>query len=43
LLAFLKSINVKVTFFVVGKQAILYPEIIKQAFDEGHEIGVHTW
>ncbi|KAI8874872.1 carbohydrate esterase family 4 protein [Backusella circina FSU 941] len=43
LLAYLRTINVKVTFFVVGKQAVLYPEIVRQAFNEGHEIGVHTW
>lgn len=43
LLAYLKSIDVKVTFFVVGIQVLLYPEVMKQAFDEGHEIGIHTW
>lgn len=43
LLAYLKTINVKVTFFVVGKQVIAWPEILKQAYDEGHEIGIHTW
>ncbi|KAG1223778.1 hypothetical protein G6F35_004447 [Rhizopus arrhizus] len=43
LLAYLKTINVKVTFFVVGKQVINNPEILRQAYDEGHEIGIHTW
>ncbi|KAI8645678.1 hypothetical protein BD408DRAFT_338207 [Parasitella parasitica] len=43
LLAYLKTINVKVTFFVVGKQVITYPEILKEAYDQGHEIGIHTW
>ncbi|CAO3614814.1 unnamed protein product [Mucor hiemalis] len=43
LLAYLKTINVKVTFFVVGKQVITWPEVMKQAYDEGHEIGIHTW
>jgi peptidoglycan/xylan/chitin deacetylase (PgdA/CDA1 family) len=42
-LAYLKTINVKVTFFVVGKQVINNPEILRQAYDEGHEIGIHTW
>ncbi|CAO3681647.1 chitin deacetylase [Rhizopus azygosporus] len=43
LLAYLKTINVKVTFFVVGKQVIARPDVLKQAYDEGHEIGIHTW
>ncbi|KAI8972337.1 hypothetical protein BDB01DRAFT_845117 [Pilobolus umbonatus] len=43
LLAYLKKIDVKVTFFVVGIQVIAHPEVMKQAFDEGHEIGIHTW
>ncbi|KAL9556466.1 hypothetical protein MBANPS3_001859 [Mucor bainieri] len=43
LLAFLKTIDVKVTFFVVGKQVTAWPEILKEAYDQGHEIGIHTW
>ncbi|KAI8090258.1 uncharacterized protein B0P05DRAFT_577734 [Gilbertella persicaria] len=43
LLSYLKSIDRKVTFFVVGKQVITWPEILKEAYDQGHEIGVHTW
>ncbi|KAI7906084.1 uncharacterized protein BX663DRAFT_498717 [Cokeromyces recurvatus] len=43
LLAFLKSIDRKVTFFVVGKQVISMPEVLKEAYDQGHEIGIHTW
>ncbi|RCH86317.1 chitin deacetylase, partial [Rhizopus stolonifer] len=43
LLAYLKTIDVKVTFFVVGKQVINNPEILRLAYDEGHEIGIHTW
>lgn len=43
LLTYLKSIDVKVTFFVVGIQVIAHPEVMKQAYDEGHEIGIHTW
>ncbi|KAA9015997.1 polysaccharide deacetylase family protein [Niallia endozanthoxylica] len=33
----------KATFFVVGEQAEQNPEIVKRAFDEGHEIGNHTY
>ncbi|KAG2236467.1 hypothetical protein INT48_003258 [Thamnidium elegans] len=43
LLAYFKSINVKVTFFVVGRQVITWPEVLKEAYDQGHEIGIHTW
>ncbi|KAI9478372.1 MAG: hypothetical protein EXX96DRAFT_483780 [Benjaminiella poitrasii] len=43
LLTYLKSIDRKVTFFVVGKQVIEWPEILKEAYDQGHEIGIHTW
>ncbi|KAI9269207.1 hypothetical protein BDA99DRAFT_570379 [Phascolomyces articulosus] len=43
LLDYLDSINEKVTFFVVGGQVIQYPEILKRAYDAGHEIAMHTW
>lgn len=35
--------GVTATFFVIGQNAQRYPEIVKRAFDEGHEIGNHTW
>ena len=43
LLDVLKASNVKATFFVVGKQAQAFPEIVKRMADEGHEIGNHTF
>ncbi|KAI9495827.1 hypothetical protein BDB00DRAFT_937378 [Zychaea mexicana] len=43
LLDFLKEINEKATFFVVGGQVLQYPEILKRAYDEGHEIAMHSW
>lgn len=43
LLKGLKERNVKVTFFVIGKNAQLYPDIIKQINEEGHLIGNHTY
>lgn len=43
LLQDLKSRNVKATFFVVGSQVKLYPQILKQVADAGHEVGIHTW
>jgi peptidoglycan-N-acetylglucosamine deacetylase len=34
---------VKATFFVVGKRADQYPEIVRRAWAEGHLIANHTW
>lgn len=33
----------KATFFSVGKQAVAYPEILRQVAAAGHTIGNHTW
>lgn len=38
----LKEYNQKATFFVVGRQAVRYPEIIRRILDEGHSLGNHT-
>lgn len=35
--------GVKVTFFVVGNNALKYPDIIKRMYLEGHDIGIHTY
>lgn len=43
LLDLLKERNIKCTFFVVGKNAKAYPQIIRRIIAEGHEIGNHTW
>jgi peptidoglycan-N-acetylglucosamine deacetylase len=43
LLDMLKQRNIKATFFVVGKNAKEYPQIIRRIVAEGHEIGNHTW
>ena len=43
LLDLLKKYDAKATFFVTGKNALLYPEIIKRQNEEGHEIGNHTF
>lgn len=29
------------TFFVIGEQAAMYPDLVRQAHQEGHEIAVH--
>ncbi|MFJ5763330.1 polysaccharide deacetylase family protein [Neobacillus sp. NPDC093182] len=33
----------KATFFMIGEQMRNHPEIVKQVFDQGHEIGNHTF
>jgi peptidoglycan-N-acetylglucosamine deacetylase len=43
LLDLLRDKGVKATFFVVGKRADQYPEIVRQAWAEGHLIANHTW
>jgi peptidoglycan/xylan/chitin deacetylase (PgdA/CDA1 family) len=42
-LAALAEQCVKATFFIIGKHATYYPEILKQVADGGHTIGSHTW
>ena len=39
----LKEHQAKATFFVVGKRAEQYPELIKRTAQEGHELGNHTY
>jgi peptidoglycan/xylan/chitin deacetylase (PgdA/CDA1 family) len=43
LLDILRDKNVKATFFVVGKRADQFPEIVHRAWAEGHLIANHTW
>ncbi len=39
----LKERGVKATFFVIGKSAEVYPELVKREAAEGHLIGNHTY
>lgn len=39
----LKERDVKVTFFVLGKHAEQYPELVERMSEEGHLIGNHTY
>ncbi len=39
----LKQYDIQATFFVQGRNAIRYPEIVKRAHDEGHIIGNHSY
>ncbi|KAJ3119778.1 chitin deacetylase [Nowakowskiella sp. JEL0407] len=43
LLKKLKEHDIKATFFMLGKQAAKYPKIVKQAFEEGHQVALHTY
>lgn len=43
ILDILKKYNAKATFFVVGQKVGWHPEIVKRAYEEGHEIGNHTF
>ena len=42
-LDYLKEQNVKATFFVIGSYVPTYKNVIKRAYDEGHEIGNHSY
>jgi len=43
LLAKLSSLGYHATFFVVGSRVVSYPDIVKQEYNAGHEIAIHTW
>lgn len=43
LLQTLKSSNVRATFFVVGTNAAKYPDIVRQARDNGNAVGIHCY
>jgi peptidoglycan/xylan/chitin deacetylase (PgdA/CDA1 family) len=43
LLDILAAQNVKASFYVVGRRVATWPGIVQRAFQEGHEIGNHTW
>lgn len=42
ILTILKENGIKATFFMVGSNARLYPEIVKMVLAEGHAIGSHS-
>jgi len=39
----LQEFGQRATFFVVGRQAVRYPEIVRRIVDEGHTLGNHTF
>lgn len=43
ILDILKRSKIKASFFLVGKRAEKYPDIVRRIFEEGHDIGNHTY
>lgn len=43
ILKILHKNNIKGTFFIIGENALLHPDLIKRMYKEGHEIGNHTF
>jgi len=43
LLDILAQYHIHATFFVIGRNAVEHPEILRRAVREGHEIGNHSW
>ncbi len=43
ILDILNKNQIKGTFFIVGENAVLHPELVKRMHNEGHEIGNHTF
>lgn len=43
ILSTLRRYNAKATFFVLGKNAELYPDLYQMIIDEGHKVGNHTY
>ena len=39
----LEKLNIKATFFIIGKQAKKYPELVKLIINKGHKIGNHSF
>ena len=43
ILEILSKNNIKATFFVVGKKALQYPDILNNIHSQGHTIGNHSF
>ena len=43
ILDLLKEYDVQAAFFLVGKHVKQYPEIVKRIYNDGHDIGNHTY
>ncbi|KAL1923414.1 uncharacterized protein VTP21DRAFT_8394 [Calcarisporiella thermophila] len=40
---YLNSINQKATLFVIGSRVKEYPDLLRRAYKDGHQIASHTW
>jgi spore germination protein YaaH len=43
ILSILKKYNAPATFFIIGANANINPDIVRQEFSAGHEVGSHTY
>ncbi|KAH7100934.1 glycoside hydrolase/deacetylase [Auriculariales sp. MPI-PUGE-AT-0066] len=43
LLDFMSSVNTTCTHYFIGRNIALRPQLAVRAFNEGHELAVHTW
>ncbi|MBA2628945.1 MAG: polysaccharide deacetylase family protein [Rickettsiaceae bacterium] len=43
ILDLLKEYQIKATFFILGKHAQIYPELVQKIYQDGHELGNHSW
>lgn len=43
ILDILAKAKVRATFFLVGKDAVRFPLLVRRMAEEGHEVGNHTW
>ncbi len=43
LLDLLKERHIHATFFLVGKNAAAFPDVVRRIVDDGHEVGNHSW
>lgn len=43
LLDLLGHYNARASFFILGRQALRYPGLVKRIHQEGHVVGNHTW
>jgi len=39
----LGELGIKATFFVIGRKAAQYPQIVRRIVADGHEVGNHSW
>ena len=43
LLGMLRDWDIKATFFLIGKNAAAYPNLVRRIVQEGHEVANHSW